>query len=77
MSISIYTADQTALDLSGAHLDDLEVQAEARGLLIRQDPKAPGTYEVSDGRAFRACPVVPTVEGLEQRRRKHAAAGQV
>lgn len=61
---------------AAAKLDALEHRAVAAGLLIRQRPTEPGVYEVSDGRAFRALEVVTTAEGLEQRRRMHARAGQ-
>lgn len=65
-----------AADEAASKLDALERQAAAEGLLVRQRPTEAGVYEVSDGRAFRALPVVLTAEGLERRRLMHARAGQ-
>jgi hypothetical protein len=77
MASILHHPERVSADIRGLYLDRLEERAWAEGRLIRQRPGTDEpTYEESDGRAFRACLVVVTPEGLEARRRAHAKAGQ-
>lgn len=75
MAIEIVDVRGMTAEERGRVEDQLHARAVRDRLLVRQRPTEAGVYEVSDGKAFWACPVVIDADALAKRRDKHARAG--